>query len=119
MARARRALPRVGLHRAHADLDGVEPRSCRAREKRIAGAALDVFETEPPTVGGGPHPGLLELENVILTPHLGTATRESRTEMARIVASGVMAAIAGRRPPYVTNPEVYGETAGPVLDRIG
>jgi len=89
------------------------------REKRIAGAALDVFETEPPTVGGGPHPGLLELENVILTPHLGTATRESRTEMARIVASGVVAAIEGRRPPYVTNPEVYGETAGPVLDRIG
>ena len=89
------------------------------REKRIAGAALDVFETEPPTVGGGPHPGLLELENVILTPHLGTATWESRTEMARLVASGVVAAIEGRRPPYVTNPEVYGETAGTRLDRIG
>jgi glyoxylate reductase len=89
------------------------------RERRIAGAALDVFESEPPTPGGGPHPGLLELDNVTLTPHLGTATRESRVEMARTVASGIVDAIEGRRPPNVVNREVYGEAPNPTLDRIG
>jgi lactate dehydrogenase-like 2-hydroxyacid dehydrogenase len=89
------------------------------RERRIAGAALDVFETEPPTPGGGPRPELLELDNVILTPHLGTATRESRIEMARTVASGLIDAIEGRRPPNILNPEVYGEAPKPTLDRIG
>lgn len=89
------------------------------REGLIAGAALDVFETEPPTPGGGPDPALLDLENVILTPHIGTATLESRTEMARIVAAGVLDAVEGRRPPNVINPEVYGEAPNPRLDRIG
>ena len=89
------------------------------RERRISGAALDVFEVEPPAPGGGPHPELLELDNVILTPHLGTATRESRIEMARTVASGLIDAIEGRRPPNVINREVYGETPSPTLDRIG
>jgi len=89
------------------------------RERRIAGAALDVFETEPPTPGGGPSSALLELDNVILTPHLGTATRESRTEMARLVAAGIIDAIEGRRPAHVANPEVYGEPPRPGLDRIG
>jgi glyoxylate reductase len=88
-------------------------------ERRIAGAALDVFETEPPTPGGGPHPRLLELDNVILTPHLGTATRETRTEMASLVAAGIVAAIEGRRPSHLANPEVYGEEPRPALDRIG
>lgn len=89
------------------------------RDGRIAGAAIDVFEKEPPTPGGGPHPGLLALDNVILTPHLGTATRESRLEMARTVADGLVAAIDGRRPPNVANPQVYGEPAPPVPERIG
>jgi phosphoglycerate dehydrogenase-like enzyme len=81
------------------------------RAGRIAGAALDVFESEPPTPGGGPIPELLELDNVILTPHLGTATRQTRIEMARIVAEGILAAIHGHRPAHVVNPEVYGEPA--------
>lgn len=89
------------------------------RSGSIRGAALDVFETEPPTPGGGPHPDLLGLDNVILTPHLGTATRETRVEMTRIVAGGVITAIDGRRPPNVANPEVFGEPPGPALDRIG
>jgi glyoxylate reductase len=89
------------------------------RDGGIRGAALDVFETEPPTPGGGPHPGLLTLDNVILTPHLGTATIETRTEMARIVAGGLIAAIEGRRPPNVANPEVLGEPPIRSLDRIG
>ena len=46
------------------------------REGRLAGAALDVFEHEPAV-----HPGLLELENVVLTPHLGSATHEAREAM--------------------------------------
>jgi phosphoglycerate dehydrogenase-like enzyme len=89
------------------------------RAGRLAGAALDVFATEPPSPGGGPHPGLLELPNVILTPHIGTATVETRTEQARTAAAGIVAAIEGRRPDHVINPEVYGEAAMPRSDRIG
>ena len=59
----------------------------------IAGAALDVFEHEP-TV----HPGLLELDNVVLIPHLGSATIETRTAMATTAASNVVAVLAGRLP---------------------
>jgi glyoxylate reductase len=88
------------------------------REHRLAGAALDVFETEPPMPGGGPRRELLDFDNVILTPHLGTATRETRIEMARTVASDLMDMIQGRRPPHVVNPEVFGEAPAQALDRI-
>jgi glyoxylate reductase len=59
----------------------------------IAGAALDVFENEP-TV----HPGLLGLDNVVLVPHLGSATVETRTAMATTAASNVVEILAGRTP---------------------
>jgi glyoxylate reductase len=59
----------------------------------IAGAGLDVFEHEP-TV----HPGLLELENVVLLPHLGSATLETRTAMAVLAAQNVSAVLAGGNP---------------------
>jgi glyoxylate reductase len=59
----------------------------------IAGAALDVFENEP-TV----HPGLFGLENVVLIPHLGSATVETRTAMATTAASNVVEVLAGRPP---------------------
>jgi phosphoglycerate dehydrogenase-like enzyme len=88
------------------------------RERRLAGAALDVFEREPPILGGGPIRELLEQPNVILTPHLGTATIETRTEMARVVADGIRDAIAGRRPAHVINPEVFGEAARPPSERL-
>jgi glyoxylate reductase len=84
----------------------------------IAGAALDVFEREPPTPGGGPIEELLDLPNVILTPHFGTATLESRTEMARLVADTIIDAIAGRRPANLANPEVFGETARAPSERL-
>jgi glyoxylate reductase len=87
-------------------------------EGRIAGAALDVFKTEPPTPGGGPIPELLELPNVILTPHLGTATLASRTDMARRVATGILDTIIGRRPADVINPEVFGEPARAPSERL-
>jgi glyoxylate reductase len=62
-------------------------------ERLIAGAALDVFEKEPVV-----HPGLLSLENVVLLPHLGSATRETRTAMADLAVSNVLAVLDGRPP---------------------
>lgn len=60
---------------------------------RIAGAALDVFEHEPEV-----HPGLLELENAVLIPHLGSATVETRSAMAELAARNVVEVLAGRPP---------------------
>jgi glyoxylate reductase len=62
-------------------------------ERLIAGAGLDVFEKEPAV-----HPGLLPLENVVLVPHLGSATRETRTAMADLAVSNVLAVLDGRPP---------------------
>lgn len=63
------------------------------RERLIAGAGLDVFEREPEV-----HEGLLELENVVLTPHLGSATRETRLAMAELAARNVIAVLGGAPP---------------------
>ena len=63
------------------------------RERLIAGAALDVFEREPEV-----HPGLLERENAVLTPHLGSATRETRLGMAELAARNVVAVLGGQPP---------------------
>ncbi len=71
-------------------------------EKRIAGAALDVYEREPMV-----EPGLINLPNVVLTPHLGSAALETRERMAGIVVENVVAVIEGRRPPNLFNPEIY------------
>jgi glyoxylate reductase len=59
----------------------------------IAGAGLDVYEREPEV-----HPGLLELENVVLLPHLGSATVETRTAMAVLAARNVIAVLGGEEP---------------------
>ncbi|MEX5296261.1 D-glycerate dehydrogenase [Kocuria sp. CPCC 205268] len=64
------------------------------QEGRIAGAGLDVFEHEPQV-----HPELLELDNVVLVPHLGSATVETRTAMAVLAADNVLAVLGGHRPP--------------------
>jgi lactate dehydrogenase-like 2-hydroxyacid dehydrogenase len=61
---------------------------------RIAGAGLDVYEAEPRV-----HPGLLELENVVLLPHLGSATAEARTAMGMKVADNLDAFFQERDPP--------------------
>jgi len=74
----------------------------RALTKRqIAGAGLDVFEHEP-KVGKA----LRKLPNVVLTPHLGSATVEVREEMANIVVDNILAFLAGKRPPNCVNPQV-------------
>jgi glyoxylate reductase len=62
-------------------------------ERLIAGAALDVYEREPQV-----HPGLKTHENVILAPHLGSATRETRTAMAHLAVRNVLAVLAGDEP---------------------
>jgi glyoxylate reductase len=67
---------------------------------RIAGAALDVFEKEP-----GIHPGLRR-PNVVLAPHIASASLETRTKMAVMAAENVVALLQGRRPINVLNPEV-------------
>jgi glyoxylate reductase len=60
-------------------------------ERLIAGAALDVYEHEPEV-----HPSLLKFENVVLVPHLGSATRETRTAMVDLAVSNVLAVLDGR-----------------------
>ena len=63
------------------------------RDGVIAGAALDVFENEPDV-----HPDLVGLDNAVLLPHLGSATRETRTAMAELAAENVVAVLGGDRP---------------------
>lgn len=64
------------------------------KDGQIAGAGLDVFEEEPAV-----HPGLLECENAILLPHLGSATIETRTAMATLAADNAVAVLAGQQAP--------------------
>ncbi|HZT78107.1 MAG TPA: D-glycerate dehydrogenase [Vicinamibacterales bacterium] len=63
------------------------------QQRLLAGAALDVYEREPAI-----HPDLLKLENVLLLPHIGSATTETRTAMAELAVDNVIAVLAGRPP---------------------
>jgi glyoxylate reductase len=65
-------------------------------------AGLDVFENEPEV-----HPGLLELDRAVIIPHLGSATVETRDAMGMLAVDNVTAALEGRRPPTLLNPEVW------------
>ena len=71
------------------------------KRKQIAGAGLDVFEHEPRV-----HPELKQMKNVVIVPHLGSATFEVRDEMANIVVDNIEALLKGRRPSNIVNPEV-------------
>ena len=70
------------------------------KAKRIAGAALDVFEVEPAPLTEE----LLKLDNVIVTPHIASATWETRRKMAERCAESIKAYLEGKRPPF-TVPE--------------
>jgi len=67
----------------------------------IKGAALDVFEDEPAM-----KPGLAELDNVVVVPHLGSASIETRTAMADLAVSNLLDFFAGKQPPTPVNPDV-------------
>lgn len=68
------------------------------RERRIAGAALDVHEAEPQI-----NPGLLELDNVILTPHLGTVEMDTLERIESVMADNVVTFLRGERPPNIVS----------------
>ncbi|MFZ3214590.1 MAG: D-glycerate dehydrogenase [Candidatus Acidiferrales bacterium] len=71
--------------------------------KKIAGAALDVYEREPQV-----HPALLARKDVVLTPHIASASLETRTKMAVMAANNVAAVFAGQRPPNALNGDALG-----------
>lgn len=74
------------------------------KSKKIAGAAIDVYEDEP-------HPHLkkafVEMQNVVFTPHLGSAVPELRDKMANTVVDSILEFNAGKRPATIVNPEVF------------
>ncbi|KQU32696.1 2-hydroxyacid dehydrogenase [Rhodococcus sp. Leaf233] len=74
------------------------------REKSIAAAGLDVYEREPAL-----EPGLAELSNTVLLPHVGSATVSVRSEMARLCATNAVAMLRGELPPHPVNPEAWGQ----------
>jgi glyoxylate reductase len=89
------------------------------RDGKIAGAGLDVYWQEPPVGEPAPSPELFAFPNVILTPHIGSATIEAREAMSLAVVENLKAMIAGERAPGVVNPEVFGEPAAVRPDRLG
>jgi glyoxylate reductase len=72
------------------------------QEKEIAGAGLDVFEDEPELA-----PGLAELDNVVIAPHIASATIETRSKMATMAAEGCLSVLKGERPVNLVNEEVW------------
>jgi D-3-phosphoglycerate dehydrogenase len=73
------------------------------KTKQIAGAGLDVWSKEPPP----PEHPLLQLDNVLASPHTAGVTREARENMGRIAAEQILQALDGGRPPRIINPEVW------------
>lgn len=72
------------------------------KEGEIWGAGLDVFENEPEMA-----PGLAELDNVVVCPHIASATWDTRIAMATMAARNLLAALRGELPPQCVNPEAY------------
>jgi lactate dehydrogenase-like 2-hydroxyacid dehydrogenase len=72
------------------------------RDRVIAAAGLDVFEREPEV-----HPLLLELDHVVLAPHIGSASVDTRRKMSLMAAENAVAAVERRRPPNLVNPEAW------------
>jgi glyoxylate reductase len=72
------------------------------KEGRIDSAGLDVYEKEPAL-----SPGLAELENVVLTPHTGSATYDARDRMAVMAAQNLVAGLKGERPRHLVNASAW------------
>jgi len=72
------------------------------KQRRIAGAGLDVYEKEPKLTLG-----LTELDNVVLLPHIGSASHETRNQMALLAAENCLAVLEGKIPSHFVNPEVW------------
>jgi phosphogluconate 2-dehydrogenase len=73
------------------------------RHQRIRAAGLDVFEREPLNHDSP----LLQLNNVVATPHMGSATHETREAMARCAVDNLLAALAGEKPANLVNPAAW------------
>jgi len=71
-------------------------------DKTIASAGIDVFEQEPRV-----HPDLLEVENAVLAPHVGSATIATRSRMCTVAAENCLAGLMGDKPPNLVNPEAW------------
>ena len=71
------------------------------KAKKLAGAGLDVYEREPAI-----HPGLIPMPNVLLAPHIASATVRTRSEMSAMAARNMATAVRGGKPPNLLNPEV-------------
>ena len=81
------------------------------QKKEVAGAGLDVYEFEPKLT-----PGLSKLENVVLLPHIGSATNDTREQMAVVAAQNAILMSKGKKPPHIINPEVF--QSPPYLQKI-
>jgi glyoxylate reductase len=77
------------------------------KQGQIFAAGLDVFEKEPEV-----HPDLIELENVVVIPHLGSATVDTRIAMGMLAAENLISALESRQPPTLLNPEVWDQGSG-------
>jgi D-3-phosphoglycerate dehydrogenase len=73
------------------------------QDGRLAGAGIDVYDPEPPR----PDNPLFQMDNVVLTPHIGSFTVEGRLRMGTTVVTDVLRALQGERPYYLVNPEVW------------
>jgi lactate dehydrogenase-like 2-hydroxyacid dehydrogenase len=72
------------------------------KQRRIAAAGLDVFEGEPKL-----NPGFLDLDNIAMIPHIGSATRATRMKMNLLAVKNLVSALSGKRPPCLLNPEAW------------
>jgi len=75
------------------------------KTRRIFAAGLDVYEKEPALA-----PGLAKLPNVVLTPHIGSGTVETRLKMSNMAVTNCIAGLTGQRPPNLLNPDVFTTT---------